>query len=144
MLTLHLIGLREILINNHWGKEIVMQRESIYNPEGSAYAEKIAALRNVLRARRDVQKSKEYADDPVWVDVLGSPAEIAHAEEIIENSLSVAARTFQKAELMQAMEDGMLSDGELREVAAAIRKQEMGARRSSNSEDENTHSKKQS
>jgi len=118
--------------------------ESIYHPSSPSFEDRIFALRSVLKARSDLHSSKAYAKDPKWADALGSSAEIEQAEQTIEQSLSIAATDFQKSELKQALDDGLITDGELRDVMAASHRNEIGDRRSDSSADQNNQSDKMS
>ena len=117
---------------------------NIYNPGSSSYTERIIALQGVLKARQEVQNSKAYAHNPMWSNVLGSPAEIEQAEQTIEESLAIAANDFHKNELKQAIDEGLLSDKDVRDVMTAIHRSEMSAKRSVNGSDEKKQSDKQS
>jgi hypothetical protein len=121
-----------------------MNTGNIYNPSNSSYTARIIALQGVLRARQEAQKSKAYAHNSMWSNVLGSPAEIEQAEQTIEASLVTAGKDFHKNEIKQAVEEGLISEKDVRDIMDAIHRHDMSAQRSEMSSDKKKQSDKQS
>ena len=118
--------------------------ESIYHPENITFEARIFALRGVLKARSEVYESTIYADDSAWSETLGSRAEIEDAKQVIDGSLAIAATDFQKDEFQRALDEGLITDGELRDVLDAAHRHEMAKSRSDDHTDQSNQSDKQS
>jgi hypothetical protein len=128
----------------HWEGQNIMNNGSIYNPGSSSYTKRIIALQGVLKARQEVQKSKAYSHNPMWSNALGSPAEIEQAEQTIEASLVTAGKDFHKNEIKQAVEKGLISEKDVRDIMDAIHRHDMSAQRSEMSSDKKKQSDQQS
>jgi len=121
-----------------------MNTGNIYNPGSNSYTERIVALQGTLKARYEVQKSKEYAHHSMWSDILGSPAEIEQAEQTIEVSLAKAAKDIHKSEIKQAVDEGLLSEQDVREIMTVLHRYEASAKRSEKTSHQTKQSNKQS
>ncbi len=121
-----------------------MNTGNIYNPGSTSYTKRIIALQGVLKARKEVQKSKADAHNSMWSDVLGSPAEIEQAEQPIDASLVSAGKDFHKNEIKQAVEEGLISEKDVRDIMDAIHRHDMSAQRSEMSSDKKKQSDQQS
>lgn len=118
--------------------------ESIYHPQNITFEARIFALRSVLTARSEVYESMIYADDSAWAQTLGSRAEIEDAKQVVDDSLAIAATDFQKDEFKRALDEGLITDGELRDVLDAAHRHKMATSRSDDHTDQSSQSDKQS
>lgn len=121
-----------------------MNTGNIYNPGSTSYIDRMCALQGTLKAKHEVQKSKEYAHHSMWSDILGSPAQIEQAEQTIDLSLAKAAKDIHKREIKQAVDEGLLSEQDVREIMTALHKYEASIKRSEMSSDESKQSDQQS
>lgn len=121
-----------------------MNTGSIYNPVSTSYKDRMCALQGTLKAKHEVQKSKEFAHHSMWSNVLGSPEEIEQAEQTIELSLGEAAKDIHNRELNQAVNEGLLTEQDVREIMTAIHRYETSKKRGEMSSDETKQSDQQS
>lgn len=107
----------------------LMATGHIYTPADNTLAARIAALKSVLAASHNLKSSLDHAEQAEWSQRLGSSEELSDAQGVIAKSLEMALADVSQAELAEAKEQGLLSQGEMVELTAAQRQSEMRASR---------------
>ena len=107
-----------------------MIAEHIYTPADNSLEARLASLKSVLEALRNVESSLNLANDPEWSDQLGSLEEIQNAQVVIKNSLDAAVSDISTAEFQQAKDQKLLSKEEITTITVIQRQQEMKSSRS--------------
>ena len=74
-------------------------------------------FRSAYAAYKDVQTSQSLHQKHQMRDTRGTKEELQEANEIIKNSLEMAAKDFSKSELSKAQELGLISDTEARDIS---------------------------
>jgi Na+/phosphate symporter len=87
----------------------------IFTPANDSLEARIAAFKAVRMSSNALKESSKYADG--WGDMLGSDEELEQAKEIMQNSLTEAARSIHQNELIEVQEKSLLKDEELHELA---------------------------
>ena len=116
-----------------------MTTGTIYNPTDNSLDAKLDSLREVFKAREQVKASKQ-TNDQQWANVLGSMSEIEMAEQVIDQSFSLAVTDFNKDELREARSRGAVNEKELGEMMSEIHRQQTVSKRA----DSDSHSNKDS
>ncbi len=117
--------------------------DHIFTPQDDSLAERIRAYRSVAEAYRNAEASLKHMNNDEWSDQLGEKQEIKQAHEICQRSFQIATQSISQDELQQAIEHGLLSDEEVRELIQSKRLGETKRARESRQTSESTrHSQK--
>lgn len=115
-----------------------------FTPNDNSLSERVGAYHRVHQDFANVSASMEHMYDDKWVDSLGDKEEIELAHNVLEESLRKAYSSISQTELVNVVEQGLMSDREAREFIQEKRKQEMKESRASNQDSESSnHSQKQ-
>jgi len=113
---------------------------NIYHPADESLISRAAALRETIRAYRNLRASEAMSGNADWEKRLGEAQEMGDARKTVFNSIRKAQEGLSKAELDEAVEYHMISKEEVSEFISAVRLAEMQAsRKSQNSQKSHSH-----
>ncbi len=115
----------------------------IFTPRNDSLDERVHSYWSVLYAFRNAEASLKHMNDKKWADSLGEKQEVEQAYKISQRSLHMANDAIKQSELIQAREQGLMSDQQVREFTQIKRQQEMqNIRETWKSSDSNHQSRK--
>jgi hypothetical protein len=92
----------------------------IFIPQDDSLEARIEAFRVVRNSSDQLNENSKKLSG--WGDMLGSDEEIKQAKEIMQNSLTEAAKSIHQDELVVSQEKGLLENNEIEEIALVKRK----------------------
>ncbi len=97
----------------------------IFTPRDDTLKSKVEAYRRVYQAWLNAEASIKLHDDDNWHDTLGDREDIKQALDISIHSLSVAADSFTREDLLEAKKAHLIEDEEILELTQNQRQNEM-------------------
>lgn len=87
----------------------------IYTPKDNSLRERVDVYQSIHQAFKNTQASLDQLENKLWLNRLGEKHEVVQAYEITERSLRMATKAIKKSELQLAQDQGIMSDGEVKE-----------------------------
>lgn len=109
----------------------------IFTPANNSLQARIEALKDVLKASRNIKLSLELSGNNDWGNRLGSPEELHQAKDITQRSLDMAIKELSLSDLQQAKQQGLISGDDFNNCKILKAKSDLHTKRQS----ENEHSK---
>lgn len=115
--------------------------ESLFNPRDNSLAEKVNGYYAVCRDYSRVQSSLKQTEQGKNIHFVGDHSEVMSAYETISRSLADASNQVSSADLQQAKEQGIISEGQLFEMVQIQRQSELQKTREQQNRTDNDSSR---
>jgi len=113
-----------------------------FTPSDNTLSARVAALKESLKAHRNIQASQEKFNDPQWANRIGTADELKYANKVAMNTVRQARQSFSEDEFNMAIRDGLIDEKDTKELKALDRQIEMKAHRQKNMKTNTRHRQK--
>lgn len=93
----------------------------MFTPTDSTLQARAKALNDALTNYRNLKACVSHVGDELWMDRIGTKEELEYAYKVSINTFQHALKTFSSQELYEALEHGLISENDLREVQSIQR-----------------------
>ena len=104
----------------------------IFHPQSNSLPHRIETFISIFQHSKFLEQGMNHTDNQEQADTIGEREDLIDAQKIMQQSLSVAARSFNKIEIQDALSQGLLDKEQesellkLKRLEELVKKQKQG------------------